>query len=132
MANLTKPKEITSTIKATENLPPESEEERAKRLRKEERRKLRVTFKPQESLVEIRLFIHDPEEEMGHDDNMIRDVGDIGSEGRMLKKNKEMGFENLEDDEDNEVNFAPWIIPSRRFYSLSCLIYANFAYSGGF
>ena len=132
MANLTKPKEITSTIKATENLPPETEEERAKRLRKEERRKLRVTFKPQESLVEIRLFIHDPEEEMGHDDNMIRDVGDISSEGRMLKKNKEMGFENLDDDEDNEVNLAPWTVPSCRFYSLSCLIYANLAYSGGF
>ena len=125
MANLTKPKEVTSAIKSTENLPPETEEEKAKRLRKEERRKLRVTFKPQESLVEIRTFIHDPEEEMGHDDNMIRDVGDISSEGRMLKMHKEL--DSLDDEDDGEL--APWIVPSCMFDILDFCFYTNIASS---
>ena len=120
MANLTKPKEVTSTTKSTENLPPETEEEKTKRLRKEERRKLRVTFKPQETLVEIRTFIHDPEEDMGHDDNMIRDVGDIGSEGRMLKMHKEKELEGL-DDEDDGVEIAPWASPSCKVFSFELM-----------
>ena len=97
MANLDKPKEVESTKKTTDDRPPETEEERSKRLRKEERRKLRVRFKPDMSLVEVRLFHHHPEEEIGHDDNMIRDVADVKNEGRMLKLHKEL---EVDDDDD--------------------------------
>ena len=116
MANLTKPKETPSTVKLAETRPQETEEEKTKRLRKEERRKLRVSFKPDESLLEIRTFVHDPEEEMGHDDSMIRDVGDIGSEGLMLKMHKEL--DAMDEDDDGlpgEVTLAPWILPSGMF-----------------
>ena len=116
MANLTKPKEVASTTKLADNRPPETEEEKIKRLRKEERRKLRVSFKPEGSLVEIRTFVHDPEEEVGHDENMIRDVGDIGSEGRMLKMHKEL--DAMDEDEDGtagEQTLAAWCTPSRGF-----------------
>ena len=112
MANLTKPKEVPLVTKSAESGPPETEEERKKRIRKEERRKLRVSFKPNDSLTEIRLFMHDPEEDLGHDDSMIRDVGDVRGEGRMLKMHKEL--ETDEDEEsppDNEVLF-PWFSPS--------------------
>ena len=112
MANLTKPKEVPSTTKSAESGPPETEEEKKKRIRKEERRKLRVLFKPDDSLTEIRLFVHDPDEDLGHDDSMIRDVGDVRGEGRMLKMHKEL--ETDEDEEsppDNEVLF-PWFSPS--------------------
>ena len=64
--------------------------------------------------MEIRTFVHDPEEEMGHDDNMIRDVGDIGSEGRMLKMHKEL--DTMDEDEDGatgEQTLAVWCTPSR-------------------
>lgn len=64
MADLNKPKEAP-TPKPTEDHPPETEEERSKRLRKEERRKLRVTWKPDDNLTEVRLFTHDPDEELG-------------------------------------------------------------------
>ncbi|MCJ1475153.1 hypothetical protein MMC13_003813 [Lambiella insularis] len=113
MANLTKPKEAPPTTKTEENRPPETKEEKKKRLRKEERRKLRVSFKPDDSLTEVRTFVHDPEEEMGHDDSMIRDVGDVSSEGRMLKMHKDL--DGLDDDDDGvggEEELRPWITPS--------------------
>jgi hypothetical protein len=100
MADLGKPKETTSS-KPTDDGPPETEEERAKRLRKEERRKLRVSWKPDDSLTETRLFTHDPDEEMGHDDSMMRDVGDVGGEGRMLKLHKDL--DEFDDDEEGGV-----------------------------
>lgn len=113
MANLTKPKEAPPTTKAEESRPPETEEEKKKRLRKEERRKLRVSFKPDDSLVEVRTFVHDPEEEMGHDDSMIRDVGDVGSEGRMLKMHKDLDGNDDDDDSGNSVEqLQPWNPPS--------------------
>ncbi len=116
MANLTKPKEAEPTTKAEDNRPPETEDEKRKRLRKEERRKLRVSFKPDESLIEIRLFTHDPEEELGHEDSMMRDVDDIGGEGRMLKMHKDLNM--MDEEEDGpalEETLVPWTIPSRTY-----------------
>ncbi len=116
MANLTKPKEAEPVAKTEDNRPPETEEEKSKRLRKEERRKLRVSFKPDDSLTDIRLFTHDPEEEVGHEDSMMRDVDDIGGEGRMLKMHKD--FDMMDEEEDGaagEEILAPWIPPSRTY-----------------
>lgn len=107
MADLSKPKEVTPT-KPAEELPPENEEERKKRLRKEERRKLRVRWKPDDSLVQVKLFTHDPEEEIGHDSSMIRDVDDVAGEGRMLKLHR--GFEDLDDDDDE--GLIPYTMPT--------------------
>ena len=123
MANLTKPKETAPAPKSDEDRPSETAEERTKRLRKEERRKLRVSFRPDDSLVEIRTFVHEPEEETGHEDSMVRDVDDIGSEGRMLKMHKDL--DDIDDEEDNapgEETFSPWRTPSGAFmnYHVSC------------
>ena len=96
MADMNKPKEVKQ--EKTENRPPETEEERTKRLRKEERRKLRVSWRPDVDLVEVRFFTHDPEEEIGRTDSTMRDVKDVGGEGRMLKLHK--GDEALEDEDD--------------------------------
>lgn len=108
MADLSKPKETPSAA-PVEDGPPETEEERKKRLRKEERRKLRVKWKPDDSLTEIRLFKHDPEEEIGHDTSMMRDVDDVGGEGRMLKMHR--GVDDLEEEEEggwNEETMFPY------------------------
>lgn len=86
--------------KKEEYIPEESEEQRKKRLRKEARSKLRVSWKSDAELVETRLFTHDPEEEIGHADSMMRDAGDTVKEGEMLKLHK--GFDDLDDDEDEE------------------------------
>ncbi|KAF1957050.1 hypothetical protein CC80DRAFT_412173 [Byssothecium circinans] len=111
MAELMKPKaeEPAAPTKTEKQLPPETAEEKAKRLRKESRRHLRVTFKPEGSLVAVRYFDHEPEEDFGHDENMKRDAGDIGGEGRMFKQHKEM----MDDDDDEpEVEYRSWMEPS--------------------
>lgn len=98
LADMSKPKEVEQ--KKVEDLPAETEEQRRKRLRKEERRKLRVSWRPDDSLVEVKTFTHDPDEENGQTDSMIRDVTDVGGEGRMLKLHK--GLEELDDDEETQ------------------------------
>ena len=118
MAELLKPKqeEKTSAPKTEKQLPPETPEEKAKRLRKESRRHLRVKFRPGDALVSIKYFHHDPEEETGHDENFVRDAGDIGGEGRMFKQHKEMDDED--DDEDQETEYRPWRQPSLLDFSV--------------
>lgn len=114
MANLNKSKEKEpSPSKTEEKQAPETQEERAKRLRKEERRKLRVTFKPDSQLVETRIFHHDAEEELGHDASMIRDVSDVGGEGRMFKQHKDMM--DIDEDDDTatgEENLGEYVTPT--------------------
>ena len=112
LANLSKTKE-TAPSKPEEERAPETPEERRKRLRKEDRRKHRVSFKPDDSLVEIRIFEHDPDEEMGHDDSMVRDAKDIKGEGQMLKMHRERDV--MDEDEDAEAVeeiFRPWTTPT--------------------
>lgn len=119
MANLNKQKEV-QPLKMEESRPPETLEEKLRRERKLERRKLRVSFKPDETLVEIRTFMHDPEEEIGHESSLVRDVGDSRGEGQMLKMHKDL--EVMDEDEDGvamEESFAPWAIPSCKFQSLN-------------
>ncbi|KAH7396813.1 hypothetical protein DE146DRAFT_51633 [Phaeosphaeria sp. MPI-PUGE-AT-0046c] len=134
MASLLKPKEPEpAPVKSSEKqLPPETPEEKAKRLRKEARRHLRVTFKPDTALVQIKYFSHDPEEELGHDENFVRDAGDIGGEGRMFKQHKELDVDDDDEDEpDLETN--PWKEPSPVDFSLviSSARESNFAPYGG-
>lgn len=117
MASLLKPKEQEAApAKSEKQLPPETPEEKAKRLRKESRRHLRVTFRPDAFLVDIRYFDHAPEEDMGHEENLVRDAGDIGGEGRMFKQHKELDVD--EDDDDLEVEQTPWREPSQVDFSV--------------
>lgn len=112
MAALTKPKEPEAVpTKSEKDVPNETGEQKAKRLRKEARRHLRVTFRPDASLVAIKYFSHDPDEEVGHDENFTRDAGDLGGEGHMFKQHKEL--EEDDDDEDDETEYRPWAEPSQ-------------------
>jgi hypothetical protein len=137
MANLLKPKEPElSSAKSTDDRPPESEEEKSKRLRKEARRSLRVRWKPDISLVSIRVFEHVPEEDTGHDSSMVKDAGDVHGEGRMFKQHKEML--DVEEDEDElpaEESLREWKLPSLIDFGSEYLAYArekNFdPYGGG-
>ena len=124
MANLHAQKDA-APVKAEETRKPETPEEKRKRLRKEERRKLRVSFKPDEDLVQIREFVHDPDEELGHEDSQVRDVGDSRGEGQMLKMHKDL--EVMDDDEDYEPPdevLPDWYIPRRKFV---CSMYRIFS-----
>ena len=67
-------------------------------MRKEARRKLRVSWKSDDTLTEVRIFSHHPDEEVGHADSMMRDVDDVGGEGRMLKMHKDL--DEIDDDEE--------------------------------
>ena len=99
LADMSRPKRAEA--KQVAEMPSETAEEREKRLRKEARRKLRVSWAPEDELVQVKLFIHDPDEELGHADSARRDVDDVGGEGRMLKLHKDM--DDLEDDEEGRV-----------------------------
>lgn len=107
LADLNK-KEEANVKKPSDDQPPETEEEREKRLRKEARRKLRVSWKPDDSLTEVRLFTHDPEEVVGMDDDLKRDVDDIKGEGRMLKLHKDLDDEDDDEVEPQEEEIRPW------------------------
>ncbi|KAL8999544.1 MAG: hypothetical protein Q9169_001632 [Polycauliona sp. 2 TL-2023] len=107
LKNLNKTKE-SAPAKSEEDRAPETPEERKKRLRKEDRRKLRVSFKPDDSLVQIRVFEHHPDEEIGHDDSMVRDANDIKGEGQMLKMHRERDVP----DEDEDGGDVPIPIPA--------------------
>lgn len=113
MANLNRAKS-EMPLKSEETRPPETAEEKRKRLRKEQRRKMRVSFKADDELVEVRTFVHDPEEELGHDDSMVRDVGDSRGEGQMLKLHKDLDLmdEEEEDYEPSEELPVVWHEPS--------------------
>ncbi|KAF9251804.1 hypothetical protein DTO006G1_2591 [Penicillium roqueforti] len=102
MADLNKPKQAPSP-KPAEDQPPETEAERKNRLRKEERRKLRVTWKPDDALTEVRLFTHDPDEELGPGDGSLRSRGDVKGEGSVLKLHKDM--DELEEEDLGETVF---------------------------
>lgn len=96
LADMNRPKPVVE--KKVDERPPETEEEQKKRVRKEERRKLRVSWAPENELTQIKLFVHDPEEEIGQADSAMRDVDDVGGEGRMLKLHKDL--EDLDDEDD--------------------------------
>ncbi|POR37255.1 Uncharacterized protein TPAR_02540 [Tolypocladium paradoxum] len=86
---------------------PETAEQRAKRLHKEARRKLRVSWKPEGELVQIKVFEKDDEEDEGRDVNMIRDAADDRSEGMVLKRRADVGVE----DDDDDLPYHPWVTP---------------------
>ncbi|KAE8329400.1 hypothetical protein BDV39DRAFT_191338 [Aspergillus sergii] len=117
MADLNKQKESPPSEPA-ENMPPETEEERTKRLRKEARRKLRVTWKPDDSLTEVRLFTHDPDEELGPEDHTQREAGDVKGEGSVLKLHRDL--DELDEEEDGgvrEESFRDYYEPSEIDFS---------------
>ena len=126
MADLAKQKE-TPPAKSEELQKPETADEKRKRLRKEQRRSLRVSFKGDDELVSIRTFVHDPDEELGHEDSQVRDVGDSKGEGQMLKMHKDLELDDedeYEPPEDIEIP-PPWILPHRMFFLCSVRGFAD-------
>ncbi|KAH8424351.1 uncharacterized protein LDX57_002102 [Aspergillus melleus] len=94
MADLNKQKD-PAPAQPAEDKAPETEEERKKRLRKEARRRLRVTWKPDSQLVQVRTFTHDPDEELHLGDH---EVGDVKGEGSVLKLHRDM--DEMDEDDD--------------------------------
>ncbi|KAI0383306.1 hypothetical protein F5Y04DRAFT_32485 [Hypomontagnella monticulosa] len=85
LASIQQPKEEPKQEEPTK--PIESPEELERRLRKESRRHLRVSWKPEGELAEVRIFEHDTAEDKGRDHSMLRDARDNRSEGLRLKQN---------------------------------------------
>ena len=92
-------------VKETPKVPDRNEtpEQREKRLRKEARRKLRVKW--DDDLVQVRIFHREAEEDQGNADGQGSSDGQ--SEGMMLKK----GLSVEDDDEDDDIPYAPWETP---------------------
>ncbi|PLB34790.1 uncharacterized protein BDW47DRAFT_120038 [Aspergillus candidus] len=115
MAGLSKPKD-PSPEEPAEDTPPETEEEREQRLRKEARRKLRVSWKSDSELTEVRFFTHDPEEELGPGDRS-RDVGDLRGEGSALKLHRDLELDEDDDASLREENMLDYFEPSEIDYT---------------
>ena len=119
-----------SKPKQEEIIRDETPEQKAKRERKEARRKLRVSWKADKDLTEIKLFQHDPDEDMGHDDSMMQDAGNTMKEGEMLKKHH--GMDDLEDEEGDEPTLVEYSPPSEvDFDDVQAASPENYTKTGG-
>lgn len=105
-------------VKKDTEIPNETEEDRSRRLRKEARRKLRVSWKADAELVETREFTHDPDEEVGDGDSLRRHAGDTGREGEALKLHKDMEEMDDDEDEDSFEELEPYAPPSEVDFSV--------------
>ena len=121
LANLAKPKEEPKKAEpkpdtARDNESPERKAKRAARLA---RGAAGVRWKEAQDLVEVRYFSHDPAEELDHDASQMRDVKDVGGEGRMLKQHADMMDVDEEEDaaEDDTTKFVPFNTPSEVDFS---------------
>ena len=117
LAEIEKPKSPPRTREEPVK-PPETAEEKTRRLRKEQRRGLRVSWKPDSELEQIRLFEHDAAEDEGRAHSMTQDAHDNRSEGLRLKAAKREDEEG-EDEEDKhaggqarETSLRTWKEPS--------------------
>lgn len=90
----------------------ETPEEKERRLRKEKRRHLRVSFKEGDELTEVRIFHKDVDEDEGRAGNMIRDARDDRSEGMVLKQGLQSGAQEEDDDEEDDLPYRPWFQPT--------------------
>nr|OQO15927.1 hypothetical protein B0A51_15929 [Rachicladosporium sp. CCFEE 5018] len=104
LANLGKPREEPKKAEPKPEAPREviSPEKKAKRAARLSRGATNVRFKDGSDLVQIRIFEHDPAEEIDHDASQVRDVKDVGGEGRMLKQHQEQMDVDDDDDSDDE------------------------------
>jgi hypothetical protein len=98
-------------VKKETDIPNETEEQKMKRLRKEARRKLRVSWKADDKLVETRFFTHDPDEELDQGDRLKANAGG-GREGEALKHHQDMDDLDDEEDEDSFEEFEPYTPPA--------------------
>ncbi|POS74916.1 hypothetical protein DHEL01_v206694 [Diaporthe helianthi] len=110
---ISKPKAAgrTTPEKESKVKKDETPEERARRLRKEKRRHLRVTWKEDDALTEVRVFHRESLEDEGRASNMIRDARDDKSEGMALKQGLQGGAQLEDEDEDDELPYRPWFEP---------------------
>lgn len=89
----------------------ETPEEKARRLRKEKRRHLRVSWKDDNVLTEVRVFHKDIAEDEGRASNMILDARDDRSEGMVLRQGLKGGAQLDDEDEEDELPYRPWFQP---------------------
>ncbi|KAK8004828.1 c-x8-c-x5-c-x3-h type zinc finger protein [Apiospora arundinis] len=117
LASISKPKSPPKA-RAEPVRAPETPEEKERRLRKEARRKLRVQWKPDSELEQIRVFEHDAAEDEGRASNMIQDAHDNRSEGQMLKRGISDDEDEMDVDDNEEhqktgdISLRPWVEPS--------------------
>ncbi|KAK7947158.1 c-x8-c-x5-c-x3-h type zinc finger protein [Apiospora aurea] len=123
LAEISKPKSPPKA-RAEPVRAPETPEEKAKRLRKEARRKLRVQWKPEGELEQIRVFEHEAAEDEGRSSNMIQDARDNRSEGQMLKRGiredeDEMDVDDSSDEQSKTgaISLRPWTEPTATDFS---------------
>lgn len=96
----------------------ETPEEKTRRLRKESRRHLRVSWKEGDELTQVRTFHKDADEDEGRASNMIRDAHDDRSEGMMLKQGLQGGSQDEDEEEEDELPYRPWFQPTGIDYTL--------------
>ncbi len=112
LEEIAKPKKAPQSVATPDSSSEASETPKEKeiRLRKESRRKLRVSWREGDSLAEIRVFHKDVGEDESRVRNVFRDARDDRSEGMALKQSKQTA--QLDDDEDDDIPYQPWVDPT--------------------
>lgn len=106
-----KPAGRVTPEKESKAIKDETPEEKARRLKKEQRRHLRVSWKEGDDLTEVRVFHKDIAEDEGRASNMIRDARDDRSEGMVLRQGLKGGAQLDDEDEEDELPYRPWFEP---------------------
>ncbi|KAI9887166.1 MAG: hypothetical protein M1823_000993 [Watsoniomyces obsoletus] len=70
--------------------PAETADQKRIRLRKQSRRHLRIRWKPDEELVQVRVFRHDDDEDEGRSEPLLLDAHDAGQEGATFRRHRQM------------------------------------------
>src|SRR3569833_3013737 len=91
---------------------PETPEEKARRLRKESRRKLRVTWKDDSELTEVRIFHKHADEDAGREQNLVRDARDNRSEAMAFSLALKTHAAELGDEEEDDIPDREWVAPT--------------------
>ncbi|PHH52133.1 hypothetical protein CFIMG_003506RA [Ceratocystis fimbriata CBS 114723] len=88
--------------------PSETPEAREKRLRKEARRKLRVRWRSDHELVQVREFKKEDTDDDGEQSaNLTKDAGDDKSEGMALRQRP-----IVDEDDEDDLPYVPWMEPT--------------------
>ncbi|KAL5630375.1 hypothetical protein BROUX41_000247 [Berkeleyomyces rouxiae] len=106
--NAPKAKSPPKDSKATPE-PVETAEEKEKRLRKEARRKLRVRWRSDHELVQVREFKKEEsdDEDREKSANLTKDAGDDKSEGMALRQRP-----IVDEEDEDDLPYIPWMEPT--------------------
>lgn len=112
--DLARSREISTPAQPKPAAPEETPEQKEKRLRREQRRKLVLRFADDDNLNQIRYINTNREDDNeGESGNLVRDAGDAKGEGLMFKEQLSKQKQGLDEDDEDDTPYSP---PPGKFF----------------